>query len=149
MGILRTGVRFCLFKEVGLSSDPRGTALVLGLVQAPLCLVLCPCQQKVTPGPSQLRDSRVTPISTCIPTALVCYCLRKWSPQMQWLKVHTSVITESVGQTCGTGLSAGLAPPGGSGENPFPFAFSSCWGHRTPWPTAPSSVLRASNVASL
>lgn len=79
-GVLRKRVRCCLFKEVDLSSDPRGTALILGLIRAPLWLVLSLRQQAVTPGPPQLRGSGVTgpPPPRCIacvtlsPSAVAC-----------------------------------------------------------------------------
>lgn len=51
---------FCLFKEAGLSPDPRGTALTLRR----FWLVVFLRQQKATWGPCQLRDSRVTPVPT-------------------------------------------------------------------------------------
>lgn len=82
------GLDPCLFREVGLSSDPRGTVLILRPLRAPIGVVFLWHQQAATLGPSQPRDSWVTAAPTRILSVVVSYRLGNKSPQSCGLKQH-------------------------------------------------------------
>lgn len=83
---------------------------------------------------------------SCFKIVLISYCCYNKSPQIQWLKNRTSLLSRSSSEiSCNvlmSGWGQGCVPSGGSREEPAPFLARFLEVICTAWLGAPSSLFR-------